>query len=59
MVLNTCAEQIVLGLCTLYLLTGEIGNITPTFKKGDRDLAKNYRPVSLTSVSCKVLEHIV
>ena len=29
------------------------------FKKGDRHLASNYRPVSLTSVSCKVLEHII
>ena len=28
-------------------------------KKGDRSLACNYRPVSLTCVSCKLLEHIV
>ena len=33
--------------------------IVPNFKKGDRHQASNYRPVSLTSVSCKVLEHIV
>ena len=34
-------------------------NITPVFKKGNRAEAANYRPVSLTSVICKVLEHIV
>ena len=33
--------------------------IVPIFKKGERQLASNYRPVSLTSVSCKILEHIV
>ena len=33
--------------------------IAPIFKKGDRSLAKNYRPVSLTSVICKVLEKII
>jgi hypothetical protein len=33
-------------------------NITPLFKKGDRSAPVNYRPVSLTSVCSKVLEHI-
>ena len=33
--------------------------IVPVFKKGDKHRASNYQPVSLTSVSCKVLEHIV
>ena len=45
--------------------TGEIpkdwslANICPLFKKRDRSLACNYRPVSLTCVPCKLLEHIV
>ena len=34
-------------------------NISPVFKKGDRHQAENYRPVSLTSISCKLLEHIL
>ena len=36
-----------------------IANICPLFKKGDRSLARNYRPVSLTCIPCKLLEHIV
>ena len=42
--------------------TGEIpkelslANICPLFKKGDRSLARNYRPVSLTCIPCKLLE---
>jgi len=34
-------------------------NITPIFKKGCRSTAGNYRPVSLTSVPCKLLESII
>ena len=34
-------------------------NVTAIFKKGDRSLASNYRPVSLTSLCCKLLEHII
>jgi hypothetical protein len=33
-------------------------NIAPVFKKGDVHAAENYRPVSLTCVSCKILEHV-
>ena len=36
-----------------------LANIRPLFKKGDISLACNYRPVSLTCVPCKLLEHIV
>ena len=36
-----------------------LANICPLFKKGDRYLTCNYRPVSLTCVACKLLEHIV
>ena len=35
--------------------------ISSLFKQGkkDRNKAKNYRPVRLTSISCKVLEHVL
>ena len=36
-----------------------LAHISPLLKKGDRSLACNYRPVSLTCVPCKLLEHIV
>ena len=36
-----------------------LANICPLFKKSDRSLACNYRPVSLTCVPCKLLDHIV
>ena len=34
-------------------------NIMPVFKKGDKSSAANYRPISLTCILCKVLEHIL
>jgi hypothetical protein len=33
--------------------------ITPLFKKGDRSKPSNYRPVSLTLICCKIMEHII
>jgi len=37
----------------------ETANVTPVFKQGNRTLASNYRPVSLTCICCKILEHVV
>jgi hypothetical protein len=34
-------------------------NISPIFKKGGRSEPGNYRPVSLTSIPCKILESII
>ena len=51
-------------LCKIFQQSIHIGQIshdwttafvTPIFKKGNRHLAGNYRPVSLTSVPCKIL----
>ncbi|CAG2184497.1 unnamed protein product [Mytilus edulis] len=37
----------------------KIGQITALFKKGDKKLASNYRPVSLTSIICKLMEKLI
>ncbi len=36
-----------------------VATIHPVFKKGDKSSPGNYRPISLTSVVCKQLEHVV
>ena len=33
-----------------------VDNVTPIFKNGSRAEVRNYRPVSLASVCCKVME---
>ena len=60
------ALELAPSLVELYQFdTGEVpqdwrdANVVPIFKKGDRHQPSNYRPVSLTSVVYKVLEHIV
>ena len=67
-ILKIAAEEIAPALKLIFeksLESGELppswlcANISPIFKKGDRTAANNYRPVSLTSISCKILEHII
>ena len=67
-VLKTFADQIASALCSIYqksLDTGTLpadwleANISCVFKKGDSHQPENYRPISLTSVPCKILEHII
>ena len=36
-----------------------IANVTAIFKKGEMYKPSNYRPVSLTSICCKIQEHII
>ena len=66
--LKTCANQLAPAVCSIFQLsinTGKLQNdwlnahVSPVFKKGDVHLSENYRPVSLTCVSCKLLENII
>ena len=36
----------------------KVANVTPLFKKGDWSQPNNYRPISLTSITSKLFEHI-
>ena len=67
-ILKAAADQPVSILTILYqtsLDTGQIQTdwreawVVPVFKKGDIHKAANYRPVSLTPITCKLLEHII
>ena len=67
-VLKALADEVASLLLLIYkksLETGEVpedwrkANVTPAFKKGQRYQAENYRPISLTSICCKTMEHIV
>jgi hypothetical protein len=37
----------------------KVANIRPIFKSGRRDRPENYRPISLTSIPSKLIEHII
>ena len=67
-ILKQCAEQLAPIFTSIFQLSLDSGNlpedwrnakISCIFKKGDKHSAENYRPVSLTSVPCKLLEHII
>ena len=67
-ILKETVEQICTPLAHVFNMSLEEGivplewkeaNIIPLFKKGSRNKSVNYRPVSLTSVICKVLETII
>ena len=66
--LKEIVEQISIPLAIFFNLSLEEGivpsewkeaNITQLFKKGSRNKPENYRPVSLTSVVCKLLETLI
>ena len=66
--LKKCAMSLATPLSILFrrsILEAQVpdqwreANVTPIFKKGSRLDPANYRPVSLTSVICKILEGII
>ena len=67
-ILKELAEEIATSLLMIFrksVETGEVpddwrtANVTPVYKKWQKYLAKNYRPISLTSLCCKIMEHII
>ena len=67
-VLNELANELASPLTALFsqsITSGDIPKdwtnalVTPVFKKGNTHNPANYRPVSLTCVVCKLLEHII
>ena len=67
-ILKICAPEIAPALTVIFRKSLETGtlpqdwkraNVSPIFKKGERSNPSNYRPVSLTSVCCKVMEHVI
>jgi len=66
--MRTAATQIAPALAKLFQLSLKTGvapqdwreaSVVPLFKKGDKHQPANYRPVSLNSITCKLLEHVV
>ena len=68
LVLHELTKEIVPILTTIYrssLKTGVIPSdwnkalVTPVFKRGQHYNAANYRPISLISIPCKILKHML
>jgi hypothetical protein len=68
LVLKELREQIAHILTVIFQLSLQTGhvpkdwisaNVAPLYKKGDMSVAANYRPISLTCIVCKLLEHVV
>ena len=46
-------------LTSIYPETWKLANVTPIFKKGDKQLIKNYRPISLLPICGKYFEKVI
>jgi hypothetical protein len=66
--LQSCQEELSPVLATIFrksLKEGSVpaewktANVVPIFKKGSKKIAGNYRPISLTCISCKIMESIL
>ena len=67
-VMKDLKDQVAPILTKIYIKSIETGtipkdwkhaNVAPAFKKGERYKAENYRPISLTCICCKLMEHII
>jgi Reverse transcriptase (RNA-dependent DNA polymerase)/Endonuclease-reverse transcriptase len=68
LLIKTLQDQITAPLTTIFrtsVRSGDVpedwrmANVTPIYKKGAKTDPANYRPVSLTAVSCKILESLI
>ena len=68
LILRECAEELAPALAAIFrssLKNGVVpndwreANVAPIYKKGEKYRAVNYRPVSLTCVICKIMEHVI
>lgn len=66
--LKECAESVAVPLAEIFQISLDEGqlptdwklaDVIPIFKKGSKVDSSNHRPVSLTSVSCEVMESII
>jgi hypothetical protein len=67
-VLQACADEVAFPLSMIFNLSmsggvvpddWKLANVTPIFKKGAKHMASNYRPISLTSTACKIMERMI
>ena len=67
-ILKECREQLIEPICDIISCSIETGNVpvewkranvVPLYKNGNRQEPLNYRPVSLTSIMCKLCEKVI
>lgn len=67
-IISNCSESLCLYFCRLFQKCLDMGavpanwklaNVVPVYKSGPKNCVENYRPVSLTSITCKVMEHVI
>ena len=66
--LQAVSQELAPALTTLFRTSLDKGEtpmawkhatVQPIYKKGDRSSAANYRPISLTCICCKLMEHVI